>query len=200
MAKFKRTKSKRFSANKESQQQNKKLENQHPASQQSCQSSSVYKRKTMYPGAYTLSFPKNRFVIPSDKHFDQILSTCYSGLVRTPPTAFSAHFHEKFHNACKALDVKGMYQFDLTQPTGLGTKVVRTFVSRCLVGCPGITYKYLGLRMFAFPWTSGEVGATEEMVAIGELNNAMIRHTQKLLSEKGGEVGSCQYNLTLINR
>ena len=142
----------------------------------------------MYPDAYTLPFPKNRFVIPSDEHFDRILSTCYSGLIVSPPAAFSTNFHEKFHNACKALDVNGMYQFDLTQPTGLGTKVVKTFVSRCLVGCPGITYKYLGLRMFAFPWTPGEVGATEETVAIGQLNNAMIRHTEKLLAEKGGEV------------
>lgn len=102
------------------------------------------------------------------------------------------------------MEARGMFLFDLTQPAGLNTKVVRTFVTRCLVGEPGITYvhqrgrkievytyvyiiymyvciykniinlahvsppfpsvwcvcryKYLGLRMFAYPWTKGQVG------------------------------------------
>jgi hypothetical protein len=41
---------------------------------------------------------------------------------------------------------------DVTQPLGLGTKLAPTFVRRTLVGENGITYKYLGLRMFAHPW------------------------------------------------
>lgn len=167
---------------------------------QTSQTSSVYKRKTIYPAKYTSSFPSDRFITPSDPQYSDILSSCYAGLVVADPPSFPASFHETFYHSCKALDVKGMYQFDMTQPTGLGTKVVRTFVSRCLVGIPGITYKYLGLRMFAFPWTPGEVGATEETISIGKLNDNMIRHTEKLLARKGGENGSCQYNLTLINR
>ena len=48
----------------------------------------------------------------------------------------------------------GMFRTDVTQPFGLGTKCAKTYVTRCLVGNPGTTYKYLGLRMFAHPWTS----------------------------------------------
>ena len=48
----------------------------------------------------------------------------------------------------------GIFRTDITQPFGLGTKCAKTYVTRCLVGNPGTTYKYLGLRMFAHPWTS----------------------------------------------
>jgi len=44
---------------------------------------------------------------------------------------------------------------DVTQPLGLGTKLAPTFVRRTLVGENGITYKYLGLRMFSHPWQPG---------------------------------------------
>ena len=44
-------------------------------------------------------------------------------------------------------------QYDVTQPMGPGTPLAVTKVTRTCVGDPGITYKYLGLRMFAHPWT-----------------------------------------------
>jgi mRNA N6-methyladenine demethylase len=44
------------------------------------------------------------------------------------------------------------FREDVTQPFGLGTKCAKTYVTRCLVGEPGTSYKYLGLRMFAAPW------------------------------------------------
>ena len=46
----------------------------------------------------------------------------------------------------------GYFRTDVTQPFGLGTKCAKTYVTRCVVGDPGTTYKYLGLRMFAHPW------------------------------------------------
>ncbi|CAM9118562.1 unnamed protein product, partial [Discosporangium mesarthrocarpum] len=36
-----------------------------------------------------------------------------------------------------------------------GKKLSRTFVTRTLLGNAGITYKYLGLRLFAHPWDRG---------------------------------------------
>ena len=48
----------------------------------------------------------------------------------------------------------GFFRTDITQPFGLGTKCAKTYVTRCVVGNPGTTYKYLGLRMFAHPWTT----------------------------------------------
>ena len=44
----------------------------------------------------------------------------------------------------------GIFRTDVTQPFGLGTKCAKTYVTRCVVGNPGTTYKYLGLRMFAY--------------------------------------------------
>ena len=87
----------------------------------------------------------------------------------------------------------------------------RTFVKRTLVGNPGITYKYLGLRLFAHAWSGP--GTPPLLKAIGDLNQDMIRMTLKhnnstkrrLLVSKGsnqqehGCEGSCEYNLTLIN-
>ena len=50
-------------------------------------------------------------------------------------------------------------RYDCTQPMGPGTSLARTKVTRCLVGTPGITYKYLGLRMFAAPWKGEEASS-----------------------------------------
>ena len=88
----------------------------------------------------------------------------------------------------------------------------RTFVKRTLVGDPGITYKYLGLRLFAHAWSGP--GAPPLLKAIGDMNQDMIRMTLKhknkkrQRSDQGGDrsnkniadvQGSCEYNLTLIN-
>ena len=50
--------------------------------------------------------------------------------------------------------MKEYFRTDVTQPFGLGTKCAKTYVTRCLVGDFGTSYKYLGLRMFAIPWSS----------------------------------------------
>ena len=50
-------------------------------------------------------------------------------------------------------ELEALYSYDIIQPLGLGTALAKTKVTRCLVGEPGATYKYLGLRMFATPWT-----------------------------------------------
>uniref|UniRef100_A0A6U0QSA6 Alpha-ketoglutarate-dependent dioxygenase FTO n=1 Tax=Prasinoderma coloniale TaxID=156133 RepID=A0A6U0QSA6_9VIRI len=88
--------------------------------------------------------------------------------------------------------------------------VTKTSVTRMLIGEAGITYKYLGLRLFAHPW-SGEalagagVGAegAEALRTIGELNAWLSRraaeHCVELRGEGGGG-GRADFNLTLINR
>jgi hypothetical protein len=127
-------------------------------------------------------------------------------------------------------------QFDITQPLGLDTKLAKTMVTRCLVGISGITYKYLGIRMFAYSWESGAVGeqtgsflhigrnaclracacfvlsgATNEFVELGKLSSDLSERTAKHLSSLSKELkashpdedvtmGSCQYNMILINK
>ncbi|RYG95542.1 hypothetical protein EON65_55820, partial [archaeon] len=64
-----------------------------------------------------------------------------------------------------------------------------------------MTYKYLGLRMFAFPWTPQSLGTNSDLIAINQLNQSLIHRTSTLLNELNREsVGSCMYNITLINR
>lgn len=162
--------------------------------------SSVYKRKPVYPRS--LNIPnENYFVTSSNTRFDELIQTSYPGFVAEDCADYPDSFSSSYKRALQDLDDAGFYQFDLTQPAGLGTKIAKTYVTRCLVGAPGMTYKYLGLRMFAHPWTNGEVGATEATVTIGRLNEQMIRRSQELNEASGkAEYGSSSFNLTLINR
>lgn len=162
---------------------------------------SVYKRETAYPPAIPESAgPWDRFVVPQDPAFQSILDECFQGFVVSKPSQFSTGFHERFTAALEGLDADGCYQYDITQPAGLGTKTAKTFVTRCLVGDAGTTYKYLGLRMFSIPW-NGEGYSSAHAVAIGNLNKEMITHSTELLKRLNKpKVGACNYNLTLINR
>jgi alpha-ketoglutarate-dependent dioxygenase FTO len=165
---------------------------------------SVYKRETVYPPSMSdCGGPWDRFVTPEDPELPNILATSYDGCVVSTADKFKPSFHAEFQAAMEGLDREGYYQFDLTQPAGLGTKMAKTFVTRCLVGDAGTTYKYLGLRMFSIPWNSDVDGAltSPSAVQVGRLNKTMVQHSADLLRRSGKEkVGSCQYNLTLINR
>jgi hypothetical protein len=189
-------------------------------------STSVYKRANKYPkpfpppgssSAYIDAVPKGRFVTPADACYSALLWCSYEGFaVESDDSAFVAGAnaaalsnlppmkeatHNRFLRTLSGLESDGYYKFDVNQPMGLGTKLSRTFVSRCVVGDAGITYKYLGTRIFAYPWTDGEEGASEHCVALRELNAELVDRTRACLGSLGRpEVGSCQYNLVLINR
>ena len=107
---------------------------------------SVYRRQPCYPqSANNINdVPSNRFIYPKDKVYNRILKTSYEGFEIDKKEAFDEKFHNDFSHALEDLDHKGIYQFDIIQPLGLGTKLSKTYVSRCLLGEPGITYKYQG--------------------------------------------------------
>lgn len=167
---------------------------------------SVYKRETVYPPSLTdFEGPWDRFLTPADKEYQLVVNQCYKGLQVCPPEKFDVKFRADFDAALEGLDVEGFYQYDVTQPQGLGSKTAKTFVTRCLLGDAGTTYKYLGIRMFSVPWAAGPQGdaslTSAHAIAIGNLNKRLIEHSTKLLKKEGKEkVGSCQYNLTLVNR
>jgi FTO catalytic domain len=86
---------------------------------------SVYKRLPNLPPASP--FPLlhvDRFLIPTDKNYQKVLETCYDGFVRDEPKCFPDEFHESFQTSFTTMEKLGVFQFDLTQPAGLGTKVI----------------------------------------------------------------------------
>ena len=172
---------------------------------------SVYKRKPRLPPTalppalqQRVAAVGPRFLVPTDgSTYADVCNLLYQDFHVDPPTQFSEDdFHTHFRKSLEGLENQRCYQFDYIQPGGLGTKVTRTYVTRCLVGCAGITYKYLGLRMFAFPWIPGEIGCTDELAEIGRLNAVLADRTLSILqdSKKTEPYGSHRYNLTLINR
>jgi len=70
-------------------------------------------------------------------------------------------------------------------------------VKRTLVGVPGITYKYLNIRLFAHPWCGAD--SSPMMNSICKINDHMIQLTRKHADQADVDHGSCDYNLTLIN-
>ena len=104
-------------------------------------------------------------------------------------------FHLRATEAFEKLRHAHYYQYDIVMAGG---KILsRTFVRRTLVGDPGITYKYLGLRLFAHPWSGRD--ATPLCRNIYGINQYMIRQTEIEMKKQNITQGSCQYNLTLIN-
>lgn len=159
---------------------------------------SVYKRGVSYPGSST-SVQTHGFLSQSHPNFMTVLEQSYQGVAVEPVSMYPSSFSISYREALEALGTAGFYQYDMTQPAGLGTKISRTFVTRCLVGDPGMTYKYLGLRMFAHPWIEGAVGANIATIAIGRLNSALKERAIELNQKVKSRYGSCEFNLTLIN-
>ena len=121
----------------------------------SSSSISAYKRDTVYPRmpSKLAHSALDRFIEPSDTVlYNELLASSYEGFVTVPSENFDEKFHEIFESSLAGLDAFGAFQFDITQPAGLGTKLAQTLVTRCLVGEAGVTYKYLGIRMFSIPW------------------------------------------------
>ena len=65
--------------------------------------------------------------------------------------------NDVMQNYLEGIYSKNYFRRDVTQPFGLGTKCAKTYVTRCLVGEEGTTYKYLGLRMFAHKWNNTQI-------------------------------------------
>jgi alpha-ketoglutarate-dependent dioxygenase FTO len=150
---------------------------------------------SIYPPAYLLpssdavsdpDSPQPTFLSSKHPHYAACLQTAYSTFKHEQASTIPAATHEEFHSAFSALD--SIYQHDCTQPLGPGTPCAVTKVTRTLVGVPGITYKYLGLRMFAHSWDS------PEHVALKACNSSLVARAASYNPKNSA------FNLTLINR
>jgi mRNA N6-methyladenine demethylase len=136
-----------------------------------------------------------KFVTSQDTGFSEHVQEHYQGFVHLPVTEYEARwnqrdFHQNARRALERLRDAGYYQYDIVMAGGKHSS--RTFVKRTLVGEPGITYKYLGVRLFAHAW-SGPL-ASPALKDIGEMNRRMVQITKQMPNP-----GLCDYNLTLIN-
>ena len=135
-----------------------------------------------------------------------------SGFCWETPENIPNSLHTSFSSAFSKLDEANIFQYDTVQP---GRKrLSRTFVTRTLVGNPGSTYRYLGLRLFSHPWCDvDEIGnsirrsknaksmnigsslvslgyeksTANALILIGNINSVLIERSNKLLKEKIAE-------------
>lgn len=188
-----------------------------------------------------LPFPQDQKVPPKDflknedpykGSFQKAIDTAYEGFVVDREESIngqdesSLFEHNHIQQSLSKMDSCGLFRTDVTQPFGLGTKCAKTYVTRCLLGDEGTTYKYLGLRMFAHPWDAGlqkkyfkksgesSMSIDEAMNVISDLNRKLTERTKahlSILEEKRKERlgfnngqpyinGRASYDVALINR
>ena len=156
----------------------------------------------IYPLPYPTTFP-NEMITPTNhpSTFQRAWSTCHLGALTVPrdrtfPSG-SDLTHEKVLTALQSIE--HLYQTDVTQPFGLGTKCAKTFVTRCLLGDKGTTYKYLGLRMFSTDWGAVGEGVIKQLNA--EMQRQTVGYLNDLSSTRGRSTrGRSCFDVALINR
>eukprot|EP00532_Pseudo-nitzschia_australis_P010938 CAMPEP_0168234210 /NCGR_PEP_ID=MMETSP0140_2-20121125/18137_1 /TAXON_ID=44445 /ORGANISM="Pseudo-nitzschia australis, Strain 10249 10 AB" /LENGTH=586 /DNA_ID=CAMNT_0008166973 /DNA_START=28 /DNA_END=1788 /DNA_ORIENTATION=+ len=131
------------------------------------------------------------FLTSRDSGFEKHIEDHYKGFAHCSADQLQPpDFHQQAKAALERLRDANYYQYDIVMAGGKHSS--RTFVKRTLVGNPGITYKYLGLRLFAHAWSGP--GVSPLMRPIGEMNQRMIHITKQFQNHQ-----KCDYNLTLIN-
>ena len=164
------------------------------------------------------------FLTPLDgQDFISCQEQCYRGFYWERPEQLPTTIHTSFETTFNTLQDQGLFLYDAVQPGG--KKLSHTFVTRTLIGKPGSTYRYLGLRLFSHPWgdisNQGDENNSQTssllhlgysptcataLITMGKLNQTLVQRTQQLLQHtvvphvKGGLVGPADYSLTLVNR
>ena len=166
------------------------------------------------------------FLTPDDDQnaFDECLKTSFKGFYFDTPSSLPQTIHQTFDLCFEGLERGGLFLYDVVQPGK--KKLTQTSVTRTLVGDPGSTYKYLGLRLFSHPWVdvdangnalhldkAKQLGSSLErlgyssrtaaaLIAMGRVNKDLTdRSMQKLRQHVSAKpVGSAEFNLTLVNK
>ena len=81
--------------------------------------------KDSYPASYTKPIDGgDSFVAPGHPQFEEVMQTSYRGFERTP----AAELMPKFTASLQQLEGGGAFQYDVTQPMGIGTPCAKTKV------------------------------------------------------------------------
>lgn len=129
-------------------------------------------QKILKPNKSTPTLKTPSFLRESDANYEHVMNKWYNGLKTDPPELTMKESQVK-----KALlDMSSWYRRDVTQPV---SHCVPTYVTRCLVGEPGTTYKYLGLRMFAHGWKRCQENRSTTDQALSTMYNLAEKLTER---------------------
>lgn len=109
-----------------------------------------------------LRLQRRPWLSPGDPLFQAALDRSYRGMKHVPRDSLPKAVHSKFRRSFDALHEAGLFLYDTVQAGG--KRLSRTFVTRTLLGDPGITYKVrLREREKAKRWKGavGREGASE---------------------------------------
>uniref|UniRef100_H3D7X0 Alpha-ketoglutarate-dependent dioxygenase FTO n=1 Tax=Tetraodon nigroviridis TaxID=99883 RepID=H3D7X0_TETNG len=136
------------------------------------------------------------FLGPSDRGFQQLWDSSYSGLVLRRSCSLPAELHAQVQAALLTLRKKGCLLRDLVR---VRDRDVFTNVSRALLGDQGHTYRYLDTRLFAIPWHNEDAEVKGQNCcdadlraackALWELNNFFCSDVAKL--KEGDRLAHC---------
>uniref|UniRef100_A0A3B5MC34 Alpha-ketoglutarate-dependent dioxygenase FTO n=1 Tax=Xiphophorus couchianus TaxID=32473 RepID=A0A3B5MC34_9TELE len=143
------------------------------------------------------------FLGPSDRGFQQLWDSSYSGLVLRKSCSLPAELHSRVQAALLTLRKKGCLLKDLVR---VRDRDVFTAVSRALLGEPGHTYRYLDTRLFPEP-----VGLEAQEKPVAQLKHSLSDYHIQDKEELAGGLGCSQpsppqvctgpvkFNVTLLN-
>lgn len=82
---------------------------------------------------------RRSWLSPGDPLFQPALERSYSGMRHVPADSLPQAIHKEFRRSFDGLHEAGLFLYDTVQAGG--KRLSRTFVTRTLLGEPGITYK-----------------------------------------------------------
>ena len=86
-----------------------------------------------------LRLQRRPWLSPGDPLFQPALDRSYRGMKHVPRDSLPKAVHSKFRRCFDSLHEAGLFLYDTVQAGG--KRLSRTFVTRTLLGDPGITYK-----------------------------------------------------------
>lgn len=158
---------------------------------------------------YPLAFPSHlprpsndflRDVEGFQDSYQTALKTSYEGFAVDEGVA--GNDETNIQQALQEMVDHQFFRTDVTQPFGLGTKCARTYVTRCVVGDKGTTYKYLGLRMFSHPWDESPSTISQLRDKLAERTHHHLRRLDQTRQKRGAPLtrGRACFDICLINR
>ena len=120
--------------------------NIHPSQQSRANPMAPPKRTKDRPARFThpqleadLRLQRRPWLSPGDPLFQSALDRSYRGMKHVPRDSLPKAVHSKFRRCFDSLHEAGLFLYDTVQAGG--KRLSRTFVTRTLLGDPGITYK-----------------------------------------------------------